>query len=159
MTAPLTLYLGQSLFSEKIESRRIVRNLAASLPQLALYQVLLRGVLLLPVLTWFLPFVTWPYLNEVILLERNRLFGGRSQRMTTGRRKTALHSGSGGDLFAQWLLAMLVGVALAHFPLGLALRIGRPDARYVARSTPWSTRYTIHWPCGSRWGSLRWCGS
>ena len=66
-----------------------------------------------PVLLWFLPFVTWPYLNEVILLERNRLSPGRSRRMTTNRRMTALHAGSGGDLFVQWVLAMVVGIPLA----------------------------------------------
>ena len=46
VTAPLTLYLGQALFSEKIETRKIARNLAASLPQLTIYQVLVRGMLL-----------------------------------------------------------------------------------------------------------------
>ena len=111
-TAPVTLYLGQSLFSDKVEPRKTARNLVASLPQLALYQGVQRGVALPLVFTWFVPFVARPYLNEVILLERNRFFRGRSRRMTTKRRIRALHSGSGGDLFAQWLIAMLVGVVL-----------------------------------------------
>ena len=71
VTAPVTLCLGQALFSEQVDSRKIARNFAASLPQLTLYQVLLRGLLVPWVLTWFLPFVLWPYVSEVILLERN----------------------------------------------------------------------------------------
>ena len=114
VTAAADVVPGASAFSEKIETRKIARNLAASLPQLTIYQVLVRGMLLAPpVLLWFLPFVTWPYLNEVILLERNRLSPGRSRRMTTNRRMTALHAGSGGDLFVQWVLAMVVGIPLA----------------------------------------------
>ncbi len=111
-TAPITLYLGQSLFSERVRPGKIARNFAASLPQLTLYQVVLRGVLLPMVLTWLLPFVTWPYLNEVILLERNPLFRGRARQITTTRRMTALHAGSSGDLFAQWIIAMIVGALL-----------------------------------------------
>ena len=42
-TAPVTLYLGQSLFSDKAEPRKTARNLVASLPQLTLYQVLAAG--------------------------------------------------------------------------------------------------------------------
>jgi hypothetical protein len=112
VTAPVTLCLGQALFSEQVESGRIARNFAASLPQLILYQVLWRGLLVPCVITWFVPFVRWPYLNEVILLERNPLFRGRGRRMTTSRRRWALHSGSGGELFSQWVIAALVGVML-----------------------------------------------
>ena len=60
-----------------------------------LYQVLLRGLLIPWVVTWFLLFVIWPYLNEIILLERNPLRRGRSRRVTTNRRMRALHSGIG----------------------------------------------------------------
>jgi len=112
VTAPITLYLGQSLFAERAPARKVAAGLAASLPQLLFYQVLLRGLLLPWVITWFLPFVTWPYLNEVILLERNPLRRGRRQQMTTGRRMMALHAGASGELFGQWLLAIMVGVLL-----------------------------------------------
>jgi hypothetical protein len=57
------------------------------------------------------PYWYQPYLGELILLERNPLFG--SKRLTTMRRSGNLHSNSGGDLFARWLLATVAGVMLA----------------------------------------------
>ena len=49
------------------------------MPQLVFYQVLLRGLLMATVAGSFVPFVTNPYLNEVILLERNPLSGGQEE--------------------------------------------------------------------------------
>jgi hypothetical protein len=93
-TAAVTLVLGQSLFSDRVQAGKISRNFLASLPQLLLYQVLLRGILIPWILTWFLLLASWPYLNEIILLERNPLRRGRSRRITTNRRMSALHSAS-----------------------------------------------------------------
>lgn len=117
-TAPATLLLGQSLFSERLEAGRVWRSFLAALPQLLVYQVLLRGLLvlpgllILPVFLWFIPFSFWAYLNEIILLERNPMRAGRSRGVTTGTRKTALHAGMAGDLFGRWLLSMLTGTLL-----------------------------------------------
>ena len=98
-TAPATLYLGQALFAERPDAKTIARNFFASLPQLILYQVLLRGILVAMCVTWFVPFVLRPYLNEVILLERNSLRTRRKDRLTTGRRASALHGNLGGEFF------------------------------------------------------------
>jgi hypothetical protein len=111
-TAPATLLLGQSLFLERPEAGRIGRDFAGSLPQLLLYQVLLRGLLVLPIVTWFVPASFWPYLNEILLLERNPLRAGRTRRITTYRRLSALHGGMGGDLFGRWVGGIAVGTAL-----------------------------------------------
>jgi hypothetical protein len=111
-TAPLTLFLGQSLFSDRFQGKKLARDFAGSLPQLLLYQVLLRALLIPLHITWLLLFVAWPYLNEVILLERNPLQRGRANRVTTNRRMTAMHAGSSGDLFARWIIAVLVGAML-----------------------------------------------
>jgi hypothetical protein len=111
-TAPATLYLGQALFSDQPQPRRIAASFWKSLPQLLLYQVLVRGVLVPWVLTWFLPFSIWPYLNEVVLLERNPLRADRPGQMSTGRRRQALHAGSAGDLFLRWVAGVAIGLML-----------------------------------------------
>ena len=111
-TAPMTLYLGNSLFTEHPERRKMVTRFFAALPQMFVYQVVLRGLLLLPMITFFITFLGWPYLGEVILLERNPLLRGRLKRITTMRRTWALHGSSIGDLFARWLGATVVGVML-----------------------------------------------
>jgi hypothetical protein len=112
VTAPLTLYLGQALFTERPQSGRVAFFFWKSLPQLILYQVVLRGLLLLLVVTWLVLFAAWPYLNEVILLERNPFFPRRQARMTTYRRTLALHQGSFGELLVRWFVAMGVGMLL-----------------------------------------------
>jgi len=111
-TAPITLYLGQALFQEKPELRQIVQAYWRSLPQMLWYQVIIRAVLTPWVLTWPLLFVGWPYLSEVILLERNPWWTRRHGRMTTYRRAKALHGRSGGDLFVRWLGAVAVATLL-----------------------------------------------
>ncbi len=66
-TAPITLYLGKMLFNSEFTFRTMVLELVRSLPQLLLFQGLLR-TLLLPIL--LLPYWTMPYVGELILLER-----------------------------------------------------------------------------------------
>jgi hypothetical protein len=102
-TAFATLYLGEAVFQERPRMRNLVGGFFRALPQLFLFQVLLRAVMIPLVVTWFVPFSVWPYLNEVILLERNPLRPRRRGQMTTFRRSMALHGGSIGDLFARWL--------------------------------------------------------
>jgi len=128
-TAPITLYLGQALFMQRPSARRMVAGFSASLPQLLIYQVLCRGTLIpvawiftfsiysrplqtlvhVGIFAWFALFAVWPYLSEVILLERNPMQRHGTQRMTTFRRTRALHRGSLGDLFPRWLGALVIG--------------------------------------------------
>ena len=114
-TAPLTLYLGQALFVDKPKAGRIARDFLSCLPQLLVLQVLLRAVLIVPVITWIVPYVLWPFLNEVILLERNPLVG-RPGQISTLARNGQLHRGNSGDFFLRGLgtliLAPLLVVAL-----------------------------------------------
>lgn len=116
-TAPLTLYLGQITFTQKFEARRAAGEFVRSLPQLIVLQVIVRGLLLPLMFTWFFPFVLWPYLNEIILLERGPLFRWRSKGVaTTLSRISSLHSPNTGDLmgraFASALLAPFLVFAL-----------------------------------------------
>ena len=112
-TAPATLYLGEALFSRRPEPRKVVARLAGSLPQLVLYQVLLRGLFMLPVVTWPVFLTTRLYLSEIILLERNAFRARSRQQVTTRRRATTLHRGLGGELFARWLGNGQIGLLLA----------------------------------------------
>lgn len=110
-TAPMTLYLGQALFQEKPQPRTVARDFASCLPQLLLLQVLVRVVLVLPVITWILPYAMWPYLNEVILLERNPLVGSGG-RLSTLKRNSLLHRGTFADNLVRALGAALLSVLL-----------------------------------------------
>jgi hypothetical protein len=111
-TAPITLYLGHALFNDQPDRARLAGGFFAALPQMILYQLILRGVLMLPMITVFLIFWGWPYLSEVILLERNPLFRGSRRRITTLRRTRSLHGGSTGDLLARWMGATAVAAML-----------------------------------------------
>lgn len=109
--APATLYLGQSMFREEASLRRAAGDFLASLPQLFWLQGAFRGLFFA---LWFfmippaIPFIAWPYLNEIILLERNPLLP-KEAHMTTFRRSRMLHGGSTGDLLARWLGSLVVG--------------------------------------------------
>ncbi|MEX2113021.1 MAG: hypothetical protein WD845_07530 [Pirellulales bacterium] len=110
-TAPMTLYLGQALFVEKPQARAVARDFIACLPQLFLLQLLLRTILILPVITWIAPYAMWPYLNEVILLERNPLVG-RDGRLSTLKRNSLLHRGNSGDNFVRAIGSALLSLLL-----------------------------------------------
>ena len=95
-----------------MEATQISRDFVQSLPQLILYQVLWRGLLLATVAAGFVPFVVHPYLNEIILLERNPLHAAGKRSLSTSRRSSRLHQGNGGDFFLRWILNTLIGPIL-----------------------------------------------
>ncbi len=107
--APTTLYLGKALFVGRPELRTIARDFRDSLPQLLIYQVLVRAVMVWAIVPWFFLFAWWPYLNEIILLERNPFRAKTSRQISTWRRSRTLHAGQTGDLFARWLGSMVLG--------------------------------------------------
>ncbi|NUQ63229.1 MAG: hypothetical protein HUU20_12185 [Pirellulales bacterium] len=100
-TAPATLYLGHAMFRETAERRKIARELLESLPQLFFYQVLLR-----PVFAW-----TRPFLNEVILLERNPMRSQSGSSRSTSQRSKTFHGGES-DPFGRWLGGLTFGGTL-----------------------------------------------
>lgn len=118
---PTTLYLGQVLFLDRADAKRVARDWIGSLPQLILLQGVIRALLFVPFITCFVPFVMWPYLTEIILLERTPLFGKRKAKMTTLRRSSALHRSNFGDLFARWMASAAFAIVMATL-LYLALR-------------------------------------
>ena len=111
-TAPATLCLGRALFNQPLPARQIAREFAQSLPQLIFYQVLLRGLLMATVAASFVPFVVNPYLNEVILLERNPFRAAGAPSISTGQRSSMLHRGQGGEFFFRWIFNLVIGLVL-----------------------------------------------
>ena len=115
-TAPATLYLGQVMFQDRWEVRRLVADFFHSLPQLFWYQVVARGIFVVPsvvlIVPLLAPYAIWPYLSEVILLERNPMFRRHERRMTTYRRSKVLHTAASSDLFARWMLSTVAGIPM-----------------------------------------------
>jgi len=67
---PLTLYLGQSVFSDRFSWGAAARGFLGGLPALIVFQTVLRGLCLATVLLAPVAFVGMYYLNQIILLER-----------------------------------------------------------------------------------------
>jgi hypothetical protein len=100
-TAPITLYLGNAVFTERPGLRRLARTFLDVLPQLFLLQGLLR--------LWYF---RWPFLNHVILLERNPLVARDPRQKSTRKRALEVHAGFGADLFARALFSLMIGTVL-----------------------------------------------
>ena len=110
-----TLYLGQALFVERPSPRQIAQDALRSLPQMILFQFVIRLILLPWVITWLVLFGSWPFLNEIILLERNPLRKSKKNAAlaSTFSRNQVLHSRSAGELFGRWMLSVALGTVLA----------------------------------------------
>jgi hypothetical protein len=107
-TAPITLYLGQALFVERPSGLKVARDFLSCLPQLLLFQMFLRNLLIFPI---FVAYALWPYLNEIILLERNPLTT-RGGQMSTAKRNSLMHQGGSGDNVARAILAGVLALLL-----------------------------------------------
>ncbi|MEZ6069676.1 MAG: hypothetical protein R3C10_05240 [Pirellulales bacterium] len=111
-TAPLTLYLGQTLFSQEWSGRKLSRDFWQLLPQLMLLQVVVRGILVLFCVTIFVLYLVWPHLNEIILLERNPMIANPGHPMTTMKRNSIIHTQGSGALVGRWLYSCMVATLL-----------------------------------------------
>jgi hypothetical protein len=140
-TAFVTAYLGQAAFQERPRIRTVLLDVLRLSPRLLLTQGMLRGVFAAWLLMAFVDpeesftglegllilVAGWaallrsirPYMNEIVLLERNPLRGRQPGVMTVGRRSSLLHNGSVvGDLFARWLGTALVAVLMGYMVFG-----------------------------------------
>lgn len=111
-TAPITLYLGQALFVERPSAGKLVKDFATSLPQLILYQVFVRGVVVWLIIFIPVAFVGWPYLSEIILLERNPWRKRSPNGTSTLTRSSNMHGRNRGELFNRWFGSVALGVLL-----------------------------------------------
>jgi len=131
-----TAYLGQAVFVDRPQLRAIAADVCRMLPRIAWCQLLIRGVLAawLMVLMierdsdfnasvegFFLPLLALvvlvlrcfrPFINEIVLLERNPITGRNPLMITVGRRSRQLHNPSGGELLGRGLATGLLAVAL-----------------------------------------------
>ena len=116
VAVPLTLYLGQSVFSTRFSWRAAIRALVGGLPGLILFQGLLRG---LCTAFWFLaPFLlVWHYyIDQIILLERPAV-------SRVWRRRTAMNEGNVGrvtQLLVVDGLVMAFGIPLVSYAIASA---------------------------------------
>ena len=135
-----TAYLGQAMFVEHPPLRQMMMDVLKMLPRVAWCQLLVRGalpawllllsldpygdfdptieVILLGFLSIYVASLRFwrPFINEIILLERNPLASHDSSTLTVGRRSAQLHGPSSGDLFfrglSTWLLAVLLTLSV-----------------------------------------------
>ncbi|MEM9186497.1 MAG: hypothetical protein AAGB00_08395 [Planctomycetota bacterium] len=145
-TGFMTLYLGQVTFAGRGDAGRIARDYWRSLPQMLLSQGLFRVLAAAIVVPLLLPYVSWPYLSELILLERNPMFAGKAQngvkRLTTRSRSKNLHRSTGGDLFTRWVVSTAVGALLIGVLVGGVQTIA--DQLFGYQVTPLQNlRYTF----------------
>lgn len=143
----VTAYLGEAVFMQKPTYRQVFQTVLKYSPALFLCQLLIRGILptwlLLSmmdiygdnvgteVFLWMLAIYSAlfrsvrPYINEIILLEKNPIRGRGPQAITIGKRSGHLHGSSSGDLFGRWLAsALLASSLLVIILIALYLAVG-----------------------------------
>jgi hypothetical protein len=133
-TVLVTAYLGQAVFLERPSLRNVTIGVLRLTPRLIWSQLIVRGVALAWLFAWatnsegeenafeVLLFILAcgvgllralrPFMNEIVLLERNPVFSRDSRTMTIGKRSSLLHGAVGGDLFLQWMASAFVACSL-----------------------------------------------
>lgn len=133
-------YLGPAVFMEQRKFRQLFSDVFRCAPHLFVCQLILRGILpawlllltvnrfeftgfvegfLLPVIAIYSCGLRAmrPYINEIVLLEKNPLWSRNSQAITIGKRSGLLHGPSSSDLLVRWICSAMIGVLL----IGIAL--------------------------------------
>jgi uncharacterized membrane protein YgcG len=123
-SVPMTLYLGQAVFSERFSWRAAIRSFLGSLPALILFQGILRAICLAVVVLTPVVFIGMYYVNQIILLERPPL-------TRVWRRRTAINRRQSGHVLTLAILdavILVVGLPLATGLLGAVSAVwrGRP---------------------------------
>ena len=137
-----TAYLGKVVFLDRPSIGEVFRDVTTLLPRVAWTQLLLRGTavawLLCLTLDRYGEFDVFteffllgglagyamliralrPYINEIVLLERNPLRATAPEAITVSKRNSQLHAPSSGDLLARWLGSALFAVLLTVSVLG-----------------------------------------
>jgi hypothetical protein len=141
-TLPTTALLGRAMFIEDLSWRSIRADLRQVLPGVFWTQGMVRGGWLLVILmaslrpsldvsaaeTWLVLLAAYslllrmsrPYINEIVLLERQPVRKQAYSPITIGRRSRGLHRRNTGDLTTRWIIAASATVMLT---LSLVLSI------------------------------------
>jgi hypothetical protein len=141
----MTKFLGDAVFLARPSYREVFRDVGRMSGRVAWCQLLVRAilpaclvfllverygefnpaveVLLLGAIAAYAAVVRAirPYINEIVLLERNPLISRNPSAITIGKRSKDLHGPSGGDLFARWLATALLGALLTACVFGTFL--------------------------------------
>jgi hypothetical protein len=139
----VTSYLGKAVFLQAPRIRTVVREMLPYLPQVAVCHLLLRGVLpaLLLLLTTgrddqytlselclvllaagvLVRRITAPFLNEILLLEKNPVRSSNPQVMTARKRIATLHGANQAGLVNQGLVGAVVALLVALLVFGTLL--------------------------------------
>ena len=133
-------YLGPALFLEERSFKQIAGDVLRYSPQLLLCQGLLRGVLpawllcltvdrlqangftegflVVVLLIWSTAMRGFrPYINEIILLEKNPLWSSQQNTITMGKRSSHLHGPYSADLLIRWFGAAAIALLLLALTL------------------------------------------
>jgi len=150
----VTAYLGEAVFMQKPTFRQVLKTVLKHSPGLVLCQLLIRGILPawilvmlmdrqygnnlvgIEVCLWLLAIYSAlfralrPYINEIILLEKNPIRARRPSDISINKRSGHLHGSSSGDLFGRWignsmLAASLLILIVAALYLGVGVLIGQ----------------------------------
>jgi hypothetical protein len=137
-----TSYLGKIVFVERPTVAEVFRDVLSLLPRALWCQLILRGILVAwlllltlerygefqPVVEFLLLggvtacSVGWrafrPFINEIVLLERNPVRASAQQVLTIGRRSAQLHGPSSADLLARWMGSALFATLLTAAVVG-----------------------------------------
>jgi hypothetical protein len=132
----MTSFLGQAVFVARPSYREVFRDVGKMWTRVAWCQLFVRGILpaclifllvdrydefnptvellLLGAITLYAILVRAirPFINEIVLLERNPLSSRNPSAITIGKRSKDLHGPSGGDLFARWMASAMFGMLL-----------------------------------------------
>jgi hypothetical protein len=142
----VTAYLGEAVFMQKPTFTQVLRTVARYSPGIVLCQLLIRGILPawillalmdrqyggnvgIEVCLWLLAIYSAlfralrPYINEIILLEKNPIRARRPTDISINKRSSHLHGSSSGDLFGRWLGSSVLAVGLMVLLVG-ALYLG-----------------------------------
>ncbi|MCA9213518.1 MAG: hypothetical protein KDB27_10660 [Planctomycetales bacterium] len=138
-TTVTTVFLGRMMFLQETDLRSMVHESAALIGRLTVTQLIKRGVFVaiaIGVLSWSDPdyiHLLWivtilvgivrmgrPFINEIVLLEKNPLRSKDKSAITVSRRSSRLHGPSSGDLFGRSILMSLV-LFTAVCSVGLSL--------------------------------------
>ncbi|PQO36707.1 hypothetical protein [Blastopirellula marina] len=125
---PITVLLGDALFHEKPNWRRMCAGLWAVVPRIIWVVFILRGILPGMLLLWWASYDeyytsfsvlillciyaafmrTWrPYIGEILVLEKNPIFAKQKGTITVGLRSSSLHNPNFGDLLIRGMASAI----------------------------------------------------
>lgn len=141
-TAPLTLYLGKTMFLERPRARRLLLDWLRALPQLFLFLVLPRLVVSFCLPLAVLLIALRPHLAEIILLERTPLAHRPGQGPSTWTRSGRLHSAAG-EIVSRVILGGLAAVLLS---VAFWLTLGYLHSQVLGAGGYWYWMWLVYLP-------------